>query len=148
MAYQADIERSGSSEKVIKPDGHLREQIADQCKVVAALADIISKVNSDYERMLRDPECGPRMGGILDIVGKRTACLMEYLGDTLDGMDAVTDEDAWMTPIFEKAHELFPCRNYQAAYSPAPMTISNESGSDAVSLKSDTSLPPQSIEGE
>jgi hypothetical protein len=35
-----------------------------------------------------------------------------------------------------------------SAHSPASMTISNESGSTDVSLKSDTSLPPQSIEGE
>ena len=33
--------------------------------------------------------------------------VMNILGDILNGMDAATDEDKWMEPIFERAHAAF-----------------------------------------
>lgn len=83
-----------------------RSQVADQCKVVAHLAAVIAKIHSDHEKVFRGPPSG--IDEIVDIIGENTARLMEMLGDILNGMDAVTDEDNWTHPIFLKAQEMFP----------------------------------------
>ena len=81
-----------------------REQVADQYKVVARLAEALAVVHREIEPDIRDG----RMTRLLDMMGERSARIMETLGDILNGMDAVCDEDAWMDPIFEAAHEMFP----------------------------------------
>jgi hypothetical protein len=88
-------------------------QVALQCKVVASLARSIASVHDDYQKMMEsgDP------GGLARIAGERTAEFMERLGDMLNSMDAVSDEDEWMTPIFEVAHDLFPVERL-VAYDP------------------------------
>lgn len=76
-----------------------RAQVADQCKVVVHLANALAEVH-------RDSESGVRAGGldtILDVIGRRTASIMEDIGDILNGMDAASEEDEWTYPIFEKA---------------------------------------------
>ena len=85
-----------------------RLQIADQCKVVAYLAKVLADISTDYEKMMRDDECAKGMDPISDIVGNRTARQMELLGDILNGMDSAEAEDAWVNPIFERAHTMFP----------------------------------------
>jgi len=45
---------------------------------------------------------------MLDFRGTRSRYLMEMLGDALNNMDAVADEDAWMNPVFEQARKMFP----------------------------------------
>jgi hypothetical protein len=88
-----------------------RQQVADQCRVVAHLAKAIWEVHSDNARLFASDAKGPDV--IVDIVGNRTARLMELLGDILNGMDAVEEEDEWTYPIFEMAHQLFPQENEQ-----------------------------------
>ena len=83
-----------------------RNQVADQCKAVHHLAGAIRELMKDYERMYRDENC--KLDDLVDQVGKRTAGWMETLGNMLNGVDAVTEGDAWVDPIFAKAHELFP----------------------------------------
>lgn len=81
-----------------------RKQAADQCRAVAYMARCIAEIHDDYEDMLR-------AGGaeqILEQVGARTARWMERLGDMLNGIDAGKKEDAWMAPVFEEAHRLWP----------------------------------------
>ena len=76
------------------------EQVADQYKVVAALAANLKEVHEQLEPTIRQG----MLGSIRDIQGERSAHIMEVLGDILNEMDAVAGEDAWMNPIFEKAH--------------------------------------------
>lgn len=83
-----------------------RRQVADQCRVVAHLAKAIWEVYSDKARLFASESKGP--DDIVDLVGKWSAGHMEKLGDILNGMDAVEEEDDWTGPIFEKAHRLFP----------------------------------------
>jgi hypothetical protein len=82
-----------------------RKQVADQCRAVAHLATALAQVSEDWAKMLAAP------GGadeLLDMVGDRSAGHMETLGDILNGMDAIDDDDGWIDPIFEKSHEMFP----------------------------------------
>lgn len=88
------------------------KQIADQCRVVAHLADALAGIHRDYEWMYSEPVSGGATD-IAELVGERTARLMETLGDILNGMDAVTDDDDWTHPIFAEAHRLWPAKASQ-----------------------------------
>jgi hypothetical protein len=82
-----------------------QEQVAAQCKVVAALCERLGGVSGDYAALI---ERG-HLTDLLDMIGKQTAAQMETLGDELNGMDAVSvEEDDWMTPIFKEARRLWP----------------------------------------
>jgi hypothetical protein len=83
-----------------------RKQVADQCRVVAHLAKAIWEVYSDKARMFASDMTGPN--DIVDLVGNNSARHMNKLGDILNGMDAVEDDDAWTDPIFERAKQQFP----------------------------------------
>ena len=84
-----------------------REQVAKQLEAVAHLATVLAEVSSNLVKMYRDPaRKGPDK--LIEIVGDRTARQMEVLGDMLNGMDATTEEDEWLTPIYETAHRLWP----------------------------------------
>lgn len=93
-----------------------RAQVIAQCKAVAHMATAIAQVHADKAQLL---EAGADLP--LEVIGPDTAAYMEALGDILNGMDAVVEEDAWTDPIFEKAHELWPRRPYaeRAALRPA-----------------------------
>lgn len=86
-----------------------KEQVLAQCRVVAHLAKQIAMVHEQkaeaYDSMTMD-------AGLIDIVGKMSANAMEVLGNVLNGMDAVDeDEDAWTYPVFEVAHVTWPASN-------------------------------------
>lgn len=83
-----------------------RSQVADQCMVITHLAKAIAEIHIDHERLLRDHPSN--MDQIVDVVGERTANLMEVMGDFLNSIGAVTDDDDWTHPIFIKAQEMFP----------------------------------------
>jgi hypothetical protein len=80
------------------------KQVADQCRVVAHLATALARVHTDYAALI---EAGA-MAGTIDRVGRRSAALMERLGDALNGMDAASPDDEWTHPIFREAQRLFP----------------------------------------
>jgi hypothetical protein len=82
-----------------------RKQVADQCRAVAHLATALAQVSEDWAKMLAAPSGADEL---LDMVGDRSAGHMETLGDILNGMDAIDDDDGWIDPIFEKSHEMFP----------------------------------------
>lgn len=82
----------------------LSKQVADQCRVVAHLATALARVHSDYAALI---EAGS-MSDLHDRIGRRSAALMERLGDILNGMDATSAEDEWTYPVFEEAQRLFP----------------------------------------
>jgi hypothetical protein len=81
-------------------------QVSKQCSAVRHLAAVIAAVYGDHARMFADG-AGEQ---IAERVGRRTAALMETLGDILNGMDAVTTDDDWLTPIFEEAHRRWPTK--------------------------------------
>lgn len=82
-----------------------REQVAKQCEAVAHMATALAKVNTDYASMFR----GGCMDNLTEIVGRRTAHLMEVLGNILNNMDAVdAKEYEWMNPVFKEAQRLWP----------------------------------------
>lgn len=85
-------------------DDAKRAQVAAQCKVVAHLATALAEMHEDYAAMFQ----GGRAGSAIDMVGERTAKLMETLGDILNGMDAASEEDEWTHPIFAEAQRLWP----------------------------------------
>lgn len=77
----------------------MTEQVASQCRVVAHLARALAGVFEDKATLIADG----RLTSIVPSIDRRSYALMETLGDILNGMDAVTDEDAWVNPIFEQA---------------------------------------------
>lgn len=82
------------------------QQVAQQCKVVEELAHVIADIHHNYHRAFsKHPES---VEAIVDIVGKRSARLMEAFGNILNGMDAAEEQHEWMDPIFRKAQEMFP----------------------------------------
>lgn len=87
-----------------------RQQVIDQCSAVNHMATCIALVYGDHARMLYRSGCAPTENAdeiLIDLIGKRTASLMETLGDILNGMDAVTKDDEWLTPIFERAQKMW-----------------------------------------
>ena len=66
------------------------------------LAYIHSALRQGYARGEHDE--------ILEIVGERTARLMEMLGDALKSMDAVDEYDSWLDRIFAEAHKRWPTK--------------------------------------
>jgi hypothetical protein len=101
-----------------------RKQVADQCRVVAHLAKAIWEVYSDKARMFASDMTGPN--DIVDLVGNNSARHMNKLGDILNGMDAVEDDDAWTDPIFERAKQQFP----EATAAGSAVTSTDGSGFD------------------
>lgn len=87
----------------------LRKQVALQCRSVAHMARALAGVQEDKGRLF---EAG-HLDTLLHFVGEQTAEQMEILGDILNGMDAVSDEDDWLTPVFEEAQRRFPTNSTQ-----------------------------------
>lgn len=85
-------------------DKERRLQVARQHRAVAHLATQIAMLSFDCaERILSGDH-----DFILTIQGETSLRWMEALGDMLNGVDAADDDSIrWMTPIFERAHEMF-----------------------------------------
>src|ERR1051326_497335 len=88
----------------------LSEQVAAQCRVVASLAESIATVHGQLAVLYggENPPAAIDTPDSWRVVGNDTARRMEILGDILNSMDSASDEDEWVTPIFEEAHRLFP----------------------------------------
>lgn len=91
-------------------EAELRAQIAAQYRAVAFMARNLADV---HDQLAPSIEQG-HADSIASIQGPRSAAIMEILGDILNGMDAVDEEDAALDPVFAKAHELYP--NARAEY--------------------------------
>lgn len=84
-----------------------RKQVAQQCKVVAHLAKALAEVYEAKAKNFESEAKGPSK--LIDLVGNWSAGHMEALGDMLNGMDAIDeDQDAWTEPIFREAQRLWP----------------------------------------
>lgn len=91
------------TEQATLDEGAIRAQVAAQAHVVAALARNLAGVHEAHAEILEAGPCS-----LVTMWGVRSAALMEKLGDILNGMDAVSEEDAWMQPVFQAAQTLFP----------------------------------------
>lgn len=87
-----------------KNDDALLKQVAIQCRAVAEMAQNLADVHRDYATLFAPGS--PTT--IAELVGARTATFMETLGDMLNGMDAVEENDAWMVPVFAEAQRRWP----------------------------------------
>lgn len=85
----------------------LKKQVAQQCRVISHMATAIAQVHTDKAASI-DLGYGGDDASFFDMVGRWTAERMEILGDILNGMDAVTEDDDWTHPIFEEAHRRWP----------------------------------------
>ncbi len=85
------------------------EQVQRQYQAVARLTRTLAEVHEDITPSI--PSMHPDM---VDMIGKHSAWIMETLDDILNGMDAVTDEDADANPVFEMAHKMFPVESVEA----------------------------------
>lgn len=84
-----------------RSDKHERsKQVRDQYIAIAHMAKQIAHV---YGQLAQCAESLPE-----SVVGPKSAQLLEVLGDVMNGDDIVEKEDAWMEPIFEAAHRLYP----------------------------------------
>ena len=86
-------------------DNAKRTQVIAQFRAVVVLCAQIAEVHTQIADAM---DRGPHLDDLLDIHGKRSAGLIEHLGDVANGMDIVQPEDAWMEPIFDAAHKMFP----------------------------------------
>jgi hypothetical protein len=75
-------------------------QIRDQYLAIAHLAKQIARV---HEQLAPCAESLPK-----SVCGPQSARLLETLGDICNGMDIVEKEDAWIDPIIEQAHAMYP----------------------------------------
>lgn len=88
-----------------------RRQVAAQYRAVAHLCKQIGHVHEQLAALHE----GGHSDQLLDTVGTDTAARMEVLGDLANDMDIITDEDAWLNPIFEDAHRRWPTRAQEEA---------------------------------
>jgi hypothetical protein len=90
---------------VTEQDEATRTQVIVQCNVVVHLASVIARLHADLAEIYSHPNTSP---GILEAAGKRTASFMEQIGDMLNAVDAVTEEDEWTEPVFKEAQRRWP----------------------------------------
>ena len=74
---------------------------ADQCRVVAHFAQAISDIYTSKASIV----AGGEASSLHAMWIEHTDAMMETLGNILNGMDAVTDEDAWTFPIVRASVE-------------------------------------------
>lgn len=79
-------------------------QAHQQCRAVVHLAREFAEIYSASASILASG-MGP-----VEIIGEASAEDMEWLGDAINNMDGVTEEDLWLDPIFEAAQARWPVR--------------------------------------
>lgn len=81
-----------------------RRQVTAQFRVIAHLCKQIGHVHEQLAEMHE----GAYGDKLLDMHGADTAYRMELLGNMANNMDIVTQEDAWVDPIYAEAHKRWP----------------------------------------
>ena len=74
----------------------------DQCRAVAHLANSFAEVYAARAAIVAHD------AKLSDLIGDASASAMEWLGDELNAMDAATEDDGWLDPIFEAAQKRWP----------------------------------------
>lgn len=83
----------------MSPTHSPKQVAADQCRVVAHFARAIASVFDDKAEIAKAGECQSLIVRWIE----QTDDLMEQLGNILNGLDAVTDEDEWTFPIVKES---------------------------------------------
>lgn len=84
-----------------------RAALKAMAKAISHMAKAIADVHSDLVALVELSD-----DAMADFRGPLFHHRMEALGDILNGMDAVDeDEDAWVNPIFATARDLFPIKH-------------------------------------
>lgn len=81
-----------------------RRQVTAQFRVIAHLCKQIGRVHEQLAEMHE----AAHIASLLDMHGVDTAYRMELLGNMANNMDIVTDEDAWLDPIYAEAQKRWP----------------------------------------
>lgn len=84
--------------------GEKREQVARQYEVIEHMASVLISIGRCNAGLLREG----KLDELIEMLGESTARQMEFLGDILNGMDAVDESDARFDPVFEEAQRLWP----------------------------------------
>lgn len=74
----------------------------DQCRAVVSLASSVAEVYAARAAIVEHDN------SLADLIGYASAAAMEWLGDEMNAMDAATEEDEWIDPIFDTAQERWP----------------------------------------
>lgn len=74
----------------------------DQCRAVVSLASSVAEVYAARAAIVEHDN------SLADLIGYASAAAMEWLGDEMNAMDAATEEDEWIDPIFDAAQERWP----------------------------------------
>ncbi len=74
----------------------------DQCRAVAHLANSFAEVYAARAAIVAHD------AKLSALIGDASASAMEWLGDELNAMDAATEDDGWLDPIFEAAQKRWP----------------------------------------
>lgn len=83
------------------------DQVALQCRAVKHLCLSLVEVYEAHEHLFSEHHAGHAL--LADMIGDRTAALMEHLGEHLNGIDAVDkDADEWLEPVFREAQKRWP----------------------------------------
>ncbi len=74
----------------------------DQCRAVVQLANSFAEIYAARAAIVAHD------ARLADLIGEASASAMEWLGDELNAMDATSEEDVLLDPIFEAAQERWP----------------------------------------
>ena len=74
----------------------------DQCRAVVQLANSFADIYAARAAIVAHD------AKLSDLIGDASASAMEWLGDELNAMDAATEDDGWLDPIFEAAQKRWP----------------------------------------
>lgn len=90
------------------PDLNQRQlQVVNQYRAVAYLARSLAGLCDDMVKMHKTGQ----FQDLVEMHGQRSAYQMEVLGDLLNEIDAIEEVGtAFLNPIFEEAHKLWPQR--------------------------------------
>ena len=74
----------------------------DQCRAVVRLANSFAEIYAARAAIVAHD------AKLADLIGDASASAMQWLGDELNAMDAASEDDGWLDPIFEAAQERWP----------------------------------------
>ena len=74
----------------------------DQCRAVVQLASSFAEVYAARAAIVAHD------AKLSDLIGDASASAMEWLGDELNAMDGISEDDLWLDPIFEAAQKRWP----------------------------------------
>ena len=74
----------------------------DQCRAVVQLASSFAEVYAARAAIVAHD------AKLSDLIGDASASAMEWLGDELNAMEGITEDDLWLDPIFEAAQKRWP----------------------------------------